>query len=78
VSPGDLIRNGRRRLLAEEHIVYAAVLLAVVIASTMYAIQISDHSENVWVVYGAVVAGIFGRSSPRTSPGRKDDTNDDS
>jgi hypothetical protein len=76
MSPGELIRSGRRRLLAEEHIVYAAVLLAVVIAATAYAIQVSDHSENVWVVYGAVVAGIFGRSSPRSSPGRKDDSDD--
>lgn len=73
MSPGELIKAGQRRLLAEEHIVYAIVLLAVVIAATVYGIYDHDRSGNVWVVYGAVVAGIFGRSSPGRGA-RKGDT----
>ena len=76
MSPGELVKNGKRRLLAEEHIVYAIVLLAVVFAATIYAVYNKDKSGNVWIVYGAVVAGIFGRSSPRPpSKERNDESN---
>lgn len=68
MSPGEIVRNGTRRLLAEEHIAYALVLSLVLICATVYAIYTKDHSANVWAVYVGVVTGIMGLLTGRKTP----------
>jgi hypothetical protein len=73
VSPGEAVRSGKRRLLAEEHIAYSLVLGLVILASTFYAVATKDHSANVWAVYVGVVSGVFGLMSNRGKAGSRQD-----
>ena len=75
MSPGEIVRNGKRRLLAEEHIAYALVLSLVLLCATVYAIYTRDHSANIWAVYVGVVSGIFGLMANRSrAASRAEDT----
>jgi len=72
MSPGDIVRAGKRHFLEEEHIAYSCVLVIVVIAATIYAIDTKDHSANVWAVYVGTVTGIFGLLTGRRGARRED------
>lgn len=55
MSPVDALRNGYRRILAEEHIVYTITVWIVVAFATFYAVYTHDHSGNIWIVYGTAI-----------------------
>jgi hypothetical protein len=59
-----MARYGLRRLLAEEHIIYAIVVIVVLVVATIYALVTGDHSGNIWIVYGTGL-GFAGRSAVR-------------
>ena len=73
MSPVDLMRNGYRRLLAEEHIVYTLIVLLVVAVATFYAVYTRDHSGNIWIVYGTAIGLSKGASRSQATAQRKDD-----
>lgn len=43
-------------------IIHATLVAFIVIASTVYAIGTSDHSDNIWIVYGSAIAFAAGRA----------------
>lgn len=72
MTPGEMLRNGHRRLFAEEHIVYSVMVLVVVAAATFYAVYTHDHSGNIWIVYGTAI-GLSKGGARGGQPRRRSD-----
>lgn len=43
-------------------LIHMVGVLFVVVAATVYSLNVGDHSGNVWIVYGSAIAFFAGRS----------------
>lgn len=45
-------------------IIHAIVVVIVIVTATVYAVATTDHSGNVWIVYGSAIGYAAGRAGP--------------
>ena len=76
MTPGEIIRNGsnivRRRLLGEEHVVHAIVVIVVVLCVTFLGARAEIDHNTTGFVYATAIGYAAGRSGTR-SPSRSGD-----
>jgi hypothetical protein len=59
-------------------LIHAAVVTVIALLATVYAIETTDHSSNIWIVYGSAIAFAAGRAGSvaiRTLGQRSSDQN---